>query len=294
MIAYGVKINSDIALPYDIEYRSDASYEIGLWALGASHRFDSLTVSITMPVTHGRDVVACSDRKSDRIEKGQPICYEIRDVAAFYWVAGETDIYYEILGNGNAKLLGFWFLHLLLPYYLTIEGIYTFFHAGAVEIGGRPVLFSAPSMGGKSTMTDYFIQRGHALVSDDKIATYLEEGRLTTVGSHPYHRPYRRYEDLGRKAENFQSESRPVHIIFLLEKSGEDAEIAIEEIRGARKFAEILPSCLFAFSYLVSKRFDFIAGALDDVRMYRVLVPWDKARLDEVYKTICDLGRGEQ
>lgn len=286
MIAYGVKIKSDIALPYDIGYASEACHEIRLCALNASNTFDSLTVSISMPLTHGREIYAYTDRHSDHIEKGQPVCYEIRGVARFYWITGASDISYELFENGNNRLLGFWFLHLLLPYYLTVEEVYVFFHAGAVDVEGRGTLFTAPSHGGKSTMTDYFIKQGHALISDDKVATYLQEGRWMAVGSHPYRRPYRNYEDLGYKTANFQKNEQQIRTVYIFEKAGEDADVSFEEIRGTDKLSAVRPSALFSFSHLALRRFEYLAKALHGVRVFRVWIPWNMQRLDEVYHHI--------
>ncbi len=66
-------------------------------------------------------------------------------------------------------------------------------------------MFIAPSMGGKSTLTDFFIQQGHGLISDDKVPTVIENGQFLAGGSHPYHRPHRRFEELGYHVDNFIS-----------------------------------------------------------------------------------------
>ena len=154
---------------------------------------------------HGRNVYLYSNRPLDGSAKGQPWCYEVKDVVRFYWQGGGRTIFYELAEQGNAGLLSFWFIHLLLPLYFTLEGIYDFLHAGAVEVGGNPILFIAPSMGGKSTLTDYFIREGHPLVSDDKVATFIENSQFMAVGSHPYHRPYRRFEELGYYVNNMSN-----------------------------------------------------------------------------------------
>ena len=67
-------------------------------------------------------------------------------------------------------------MHIFLPLHLTLERGYDFIHAAAIEVDSSPVLFIAPSNGGKSTLADYFLKQGHALLSDDKVATFFYEG----------------------------------------------------------------------------------------------------------------------
>ena len=35
------------------------------------------------------------------------------------------------------------------------------------------------------------------MISDDKVATFIKEELIYAVPSYPYHRPYRKVEDLG-------------------------------------------------------------------------------------------------
>ena len=163
---------------------------------------------------HDRKVYLYSDREFDGSDVGQPWCYEVEDVVKFYWIGGEAMIYYELGDKGDVNLLSFWFIHLLLPLYMTLENMYDFLHAGAVEVEGKPILFIAPSMGGKSTMTDYFIKQGHSLISDDKVPTFIQHGKFMAVGSHPYHRPYRKFEELGIRVENYTPNVSPF-ILFM-------------------------------------------------------------------------------
>jgi hypothetical protein len=223
---------------------------------------------------------------------GQPWCYEVANVVRFYWRGGDESIYYQLDAQGNADLLGFWFIHLLLPLYLTLENKYDFIHAGAVEVEGKPILFIAPSMGGKSTMTDYFIRRGHPLITDDKLPTFIENGRFMAVSSHPYHRPYRKFEELGYRVEHFMDDFKPIHAIYVLEGSDADAEIMIDEITGFAKFDTLLPNYLYMFSHLLPKRHIYLSQMLSTIRMFRVSVPWDKERLGEVHDVLCEHSRG--
>jgi len=287
MKLYGTNIQSDIAFPQDLSHKTATRGEITLSANLPDKLKQAITYGFPLYLAHGRDVYLYSDREFDNSETGQPWCYEVKDVLRFYWIGGEKEIFYQLDEKGNANLLGFWFTHLLLPLYFTLEHQYDFLHAGAVEVDGKPILFIAPSMGGKSTMTDYFIKQGHTLISDDKVATFLEDDKFFAVGSHPYHRPYRAFEDLGYRVEHFANDFKPIHAFYKLEESDVDAEISIKEIPGYQKFDALMPNYLFMFSYLRPQRLKYLASMLNQIRVFQVAVPWDMGRLGEVHEAIC-------
>ncbi len=291
MKLYGTNINCDIAFPLDFSHKTATCGEITLSSNVPNKLKQAITYGIPFYWAHGRDVYFYSDREFDGSEAGQPWCYEVKDVVRFYWIGGEAEIFYQLDKKGDTNLLSFWFTHLLLPLYFTLENQYDFLHAGAVEIEGKPILFIAPSMGGKSTMTDYFIKQGHTLVSDDKVATFLDEGRFFAVGSHPYHRPYRSFEDLGYRVENFTDDFKPIYAFYQLEQSDADAVISIKEIPGYQKFDALMPNYLFMFSYLRPQRLKYLASMLNQIRVFQVAVPWDMGRLGEVHDVICKHNR---
>ncbi len=187
MIVYGTKIKSDIDFPLDLSQETETRYEVELSSNIPMKLKESITCGFYLYWAHDRNVHLYSDREFDSSEIRQPWCYEVEDVVRFYWIDGKRTIYYELNEKGDTNLLSFWFIHLLLPLYMTLENMYDFLHAGAVEVEGKPIFFIAPSMGGKSTMTDYFIKQGHPLVSDDKVPTFISNGKFMAVGSHPYH-----------------------------------------------------------------------------------------------------------
>ena len=287
MIAYGTRIKCDIAFPLKLPDNTAVRNEVELSSQIPSNLKKSITYGFPFYMAHGREVYLYSDREFDGSEISQPWCYEVKGIVRFYWVGGEQSIYYELEDDGDVNLMSFWFIHLVLPLYFTLENKYDFLHAGAVEIEGKPVLFIAPSMGGKSTMTDYFIQQGHPLVSDDKVATFLSDGDFFAVGSHPYHRPYRRYEELGYRVEYFANDFKPIHAFYKLEEAAVNSQVAITEISGFQKFNTLLPNYLFMFSYLRPQRLKYLASMLNKIRVFRVKVPWDMQRLGEVHKAIC-------
>jgi len=292
VIVYGTKIKSDIDFPLDLSHETQTRYEVELSSNIPAGLKQTITCGFYLYGAHGRDVVMCSDREFDNSEVGQPWCYEVKDVVAFYWVSGDRTIYYELGEKGDAHLLSFWFIHLLLPLYMTLENMYDFLHAGAVEVDEKPIFFIAPSMGGKSTLTDYFIKQGHTLISDDKVPTFIQDGKFMAVGSHPYHRPYRKFEELGYRVAHYTTEFKPIHVFYELEGVEGDADISIDEVRGFAKFDTLLPNYLYMFSHLKPKRLKYLSEMVNSIKVFHVKVPWDMDRLGEVHNVICEHSKG--
>ena len=286
MTIYGTKIKSDIVFPLNLSHNTETKYEVKLSSKVPAKLKNAVTCGFALYRAHGRRVYLYSDRLFDGSDAGQPWCYEVKDIVSFYWIGGEDTIYYELGREGDADLLGFWFIHLLFPLYMSLERKYDFFHAGAVEVEGKPLFFIAPSMGGKSTMTDYFIKQGHTLVSDDKVPTFIQNGKFMAVGSHPYHRPYRKFEELGYRVGDFTTAFRPLQAFYELEGVEADADIEISEIKGFAKFDVLLPNYLYLFSWLKPERLRYLSRMLNEIQVFHVKVPWDMERLAEVYKAI--------
>ena len=288
MRVYGTNIKSDIDFSLDLSHDTQARYDVELTLNIPTELKSAITCGFPLYWAHGRKVYLYSDREFDGSEVRQPWCYEVQDVVRFYWIGGERTIYCELDEKSDPNLLSFWFIHLLLPLYMTLENMYDFLHAGAVEVEGKPIFFIAPSMGGKSTMTDYFIKQGHPLVSDDKVPTFISDGKFMAVGSHPYHRPYRKFEELGYRVESFTTNFKPIHAFYELERVEGDADITIEEITGYKKFDALLSNYLYMFSWLRPERLKYLSKMLNDVRVFHVQVPWDMERLGEVHDMICE------
>ncbi len=234
----------------------------------------------------GRELSLYTDRKFDRTVKGQIWVFEIKSVVTFFWHSGFMTIEYFQQENFTEDLLEYWCLHIILPIFFTVEEKYGFLHAGAVEVNGKPILFVADSMGGKSTMTDYFIKQGHTMISDDKVARYKKSDRYFAVPSHPHHRPYRKMEDLGFFVENFAREVKPIHAVYELERADADAEIMIMELHGVEKFKSLHYADIITLFFLKPKQLSFQMGMAKKVPVFKVTVPWDLDRLPEVYNSI--------
>ena len=240
----------------------------------------------------GRDVLLYSDRAFAPTKKGQLWAFEVKDIVTFFWYSGTLNLEYQKQEHFTDELLEYWALHIVLPIFFTIEETYDFLHAGAVEVEGKPILFVAESFGGKSTMTDFFLKQGHTLISDDKVASYEKNGAFFSVPSIPFHRPYRKMEDLGYFVENVAATPKPIHAIYELEKSMEDAPITITELHGIEKFKSLRYSSEINLSFLKTKRFTFLSRLAKAVPVYRVTVPWDMERLGEVHNRIVEHSNG--
>ena len=211
---------------------------------------------------------------------------EIKDVVTLIWDAKERKIIYIKGSKYTPVQLRYWIFHTFFPIVLELERTYRILHVGSVEIEGRPVLFSAFSFGGKSTMTDYFIQKGHTMLSDDSLGIEKRDEAYYAVASYPFHRPYRELETLGYPVENFATEPKPLHAVYLLEKSESDVMVEIHELKGVEKFKAFHYTPFVNFSFMKKERFEFFAEMSKHIPVYKVTVPWDLDRLDEVYKAI--------
>lgn len=242
-------------------------------------------VSPWMPVS-GREIKYLSNLPFSKENHNISWAMEIRDVLTLFWSQENREIRYKKGMKYSAELLQFWLYHTFFPIVLELREIYHILHVGSVEIAGKPVLFSAFSFGGKSTLTDYFIQKGHTMLSDDSMAIDKRGEEYYAIASYPFHRPYRELETLGYPVENFSTEPKPLHAVYLLEKSEADAKVEIVELKGIEKFKAFHYSSFIDFSFMKQERFDFFTEMAKHVPVYQVKVPWDLERLDEVYEKI--------
>jgi hypothetical protein len=161
-------------------------------------------------------------------------------------------------------------------------------HTGAVEIAGKAFLFAAPSYGGKSTLTHYFVNKGHRLLSDDTLAFFKRGKGYYAIPSYPYIRNYRKVEDLGKYVDNFSTVSLPIGAIYRLIQAGECTDIHIRETKGVHKFS-IVEMC--RNMRLPIEKDEHLSGWVKFVRntpIYEISVPQDMDRLKEVYHRITE------
>lgn len=251
----------------------------------------SFPVTLIYQNNQDRNVTLATDNEFTVPSDDQRWIFTVENVISFSWETQSGKISYRFLAEATEDIFRFWLYHIVLPIYFSIGQVYKFLHAGAVEIEDKSVLFMAPSHGGKSTLTDYFLQRGHPLITDDKMATFEKDGEYYAVPSHPYHRPFRTVEVLGHLSENPATKIRPIHAIYILEKSEPDAQIAIRRLKGVEKFSRLHEGGEMNFSFFTPQYVTYLAGLANRINVYEITVPHDLERLEEVYQTIIEHSR---
>ncbi len=291
---YGVRVTSDVALFNDYSPNTTLApgAHRGLYLREDVRRQTSPADEIVpLYSTHGRDVSLSTDSTFGRSSPGQGWYLQVAGVVSFSWTGGGSTIFYHVLEQGTQALLAFWFTHIFLPLFLTLERGFDFIHCAAVEIDDKPVLFIAPSTGGKSALGDHFLKRGHPMLSDDKAATFWHENAFYAIPSHPHHRPFREFEVLGYRVDNFAASAKPIHAFYILEAGEPGSAIQISEVTGFRKFEELMPNYLYSFRFLQEQRLHWLAHLARKSLVFRVRRPWKLDRMQEVYEAICTHSR---
>ena len=247
---------------------------------------DAFPVELIYQNNQERNIRLLTDREFSLPKNGQRWVFDVEGVLRFAWTQGAPRIDYVRLELATEALFRFWLYHVVLPIYLSLHRIYKFLHAGAVEIDGGAVLFMAPSHGGKSTLTDYFLQRGHPLITDDKMATFEREGGYFAVPSHPFHRPFRTVEVLGHHCERCAEGALPVRAVYVLEKEEPEAACTIRPLKGVEKFSRLHEGGEMNFSFFTPEYVAYLAALANRVEVFAVRVPQDIERLGEVHDTI--------
>jgi hypothetical protein len=212
--------------------------------------------------------------------------FVVEDVAVFHCDAVSQQIrcLEDYLCTDN--LITYWLIHIVLPMYFTLSDTYYLLHTGSVVVDETAVLFLGDSHAGKSTLTNYFLSKNHALLSDDKLATYCDDESFLCVGSHPYHRPYRETETLGIKANKFHDTTLELGNIYWINPVEAEDDVVIEEIRGIKKFEILKYSTEMDLPVNQEKRFAYITKLANAKKVYEIKIPRDLERLEEVYTKI--------
>ncbi|ADV45948.1 hypothetical protein [Nitratifractor salsuginis] len=214
---------------------------------------------------------------------------EVEGVLTLMWRHKTHSIEYIPHQAFTPERLRYWVYHTFLPQILELEGIYHILHVGSVEINEKALLFSAFSYGGKSTLTDYFVRRGHALLSDDTLGILQKASDYYAIPSYPFLRPFRKAETLGKRVENFKRKPLPITALFSLQKASPDAPVAVEKLIGIEKYKVLHYTPFAPFEFTKIQRFFYFAKMAESLPVYRLHIPWELSRLEEVYDTIMDL-----
>lgn len=235
-----------------------------------------------------REIELRSEFAIDKLGTEQKWMFVVHDVVSFSWSTSENIIKYSLGKFGTQILLEYWLSHNVFPIYLMFKEKYYFLHVGAVTLNTTPIAFMAKSYGGKSTLTDFFMKKGHPLVTDDKLATYEKGNEIFAIPSFPYHRPYREQETLGDFVENFEKKVRAIKSIYLLEQVASDDSIVIEELKGIEKFKQLRYGSEIEFPFMFEERSHYLVKLAKLVNVYKISIPWDLNRLEEVYSSIIE------
>jgi len=226
---------------------------------------------------NGRDI---------RYYRGQYWGLEIRGLFLLVWDRDNSSIRYIKKNKYTRESLLYWVLHTFLPMILQLEQRFTIVHTGCVEINKSATLLLAPSFGGKSTLVSHFFKREFNILCDDTLGIDIVDNRYYAIPSYPFYRPYREVESLGIEIENFNSTPKPINSIYLLEKSPPNSPIEIVEVFGIEKFKALHFSLFIDFESIRKDSFAFLMKLSDHIHIYKITLPWDLDRLDEVYNSI--------
>jgi hypothetical protein len=283
-VVYGAAIDSGIDLGSDLSGCRDAQWALRL--VPGDQMPEDLSHRARLATSHGRELWLRGDHEPGTSRRGARWILQVADVVSFSWTSGEAVATARMGPEGTPDRFRFWFIHVFLPLYLALEEGVDFIHAGAVLVGHEAIAFVAPSTGGKSTLTARFVERGHHLVTDDKLATFFSDRRLMAVPAHGALRPYRQAEDLGYQVATRALAPAPVRAFYVLEPARPSDAVAFREVRGFEKFRSLLPGYLVGFPLLRDRCMDYLARVVNSVPVFEVDVPRNLRRLDEVYAEI--------
>lgn len=285
---YGYPIVSDIQLietGHEMKPLTRVDTPLTFEKVKSGQALKEFHVDAEMHAAHGRNIKVRSDRVTSELFEHQPWCFEVENVVAFYGEGGDHRIYYLDLGQATESLISFWFVHIVLPFFLTVERSYCFLHAAAVNSNEQSIMFIADSHSGKSTLANHFLSSGYRLVSDDKVAITKLSGVYHAVPSHPYYRPYRSHEELGFHSDFFAAHARPLKAIYLLDR--EDSEkVSLEPILGIEAVRHLMVSCLHLFPVFQAERLDFLGSLAAEIPMFRLNRQWGLEHMDDVYNAV--------
>jgi hypothetical protein len=223
---------------------------------------------------------------------GEQPLIEISGVGLFHLCQGEALICCTLVPGVSMQTTMYWLMSFVIPVYLLLDASLEFLHASAVEIDGGAIAFLADAMGGKSTIASFFLDQGHALLTDDQLGIFEKEIFLAVPGI-PFVRPYRQVEDVGTPASRFVSNPIPLRALYFLELGSEPTRVT--PISGAHATIALARNRRLLASkklpHLAKWGFLRIAALSSSIQVSKLAVPRDFKRLREVYEAVlADLG----
>jgi hypothetical protein len=212
-------------------------------------------------------------------------------------------------GQRDEEIIRFLFLGLVVSFALHLRGLHNL-HASAVKIGNGAVAFSAPPGGGKSTLTTYFLNAGHALLSDDVLPLQLRGEEIYALPGPPQLRLWpdaaarlwcdpltlprhalqteKRQIWLPHSKRFYCREPLPLRTIYFLERS-QTRKSSIEPVSQRETLLALVCSTFGNFlldGALLARQMAFFAQAVPKVVCRRLRVPLDFDGLSSTYDMI--------
>ena len=135
---YGVKVFCEFDLfgrPVPLTALAPGEHlVVNLLALPDVGELPVLSEVLPLAQSRSRELSLRSDRVFALSRPGQPWQMDLEGLVSFYWRAGEPTLYYKAEADCTKELFVFWFVHVFLPLYLSLERGYDFIHAAAVEV----------------------------------------------------------------------------------------------------------------------------------------------------------------
>jgi hypothetical protein len=285
--AYGVRLNSDLALPGLPPPRGDER--------------TTVVARLEKPQLGREGGEVCADAEFQ--VHGRPLSLHVngdlevrwQDVCSFRISIRDALIRCERGRAGRDEDVQEWLLHYALPLLLVSEGHLQLLHGSAVQIGRQAVGFLAPSGGGKTTLAEYFLQRGHGFFTDEKLGVVARRQRVLAVPSTPF---YRRGEANARwrAVTNFATSPAPLTALYVLVPADATATPAVTPVSAGEAAFVLTQRCEFQLPRSVRARlrlpsfpltcFQACTALAAAVRVCRLVVPRDRMRLSDVYDAV--------
>jgi len=284
MVLYGMRIDADFVVPYRMPAKGESRGRLSLQEGIPPDEEARLRLGMCIYTAyHGRRVFFYASRPLDEgIREGDLLGYEAEGVGRFLWRHGSETVRYRRLEEGSAERFAFWIIHPFVPFWMTLEGRSVLLHCGAVEIGGGAVLFVSDYNGGKSTLVEALLRRGHALVADDLLPIVEEGESCGCLPSHPYRWSSRERESLGTYHPRLTRGWLPIRALYFLERGSPEEGVAIEPVRGIERFVGLKNhGIVYTFPGRLLEHNRRIEALANRLPLYRLRRPWGMEWMEE-------------
>jgi hypothetical protein len=230
------------------------------------------------------------------LHAGDRLVVRLDGVAQFRLDPGERRVGYALAADVDRDVLRDCVVDYVLPLHLSLDGRVRFLHASAVDVGPGAIAFTAPSGTGKSTLAAHFLERGHALVADDKLGVWPHHDAVLAMPAMPAYRLEVGGVETSVPARRFAAAPRPLLALYVLESVPSEARARVTRLSGvaavhelSRAFQPHLP-CAFeprlGGSAGMRGRFHWWASLAARVPVFRLEAPRALSRLGEVHDAV--------